>query len=229
MFSLSSAIEEFSIKRQEKVLSRKVETGRLNALEHVFGIPLETLKGFFSNPAENFNSDYPRAENLGNLGIEAFLVIFNVEINSFPLCFNLIKAGKKEISLNHFEQDGRHTLVAHDDEFGGRNIRLLTNDIELIRSLAKARYGPPPPWIVWHDLGPHSSNQGNEEYWSVYVWSPYWLSLSLEEQDKFIEDWRARTKPYISDEDWDSWVFKIRFADPKSRFLYLKQSGIEDD
>ncbi|KAB0640673.1 hypothetical protein F7R25_04030 [Burkholderia stagnalis] len=229
MFSLSRAIEEFSIKRQEKVLSKKVETGRLNALQHVFGVPLEMLKGMFSNPMEDFNSDYPRTENLGSLGIEAFLVTVNVEINSFPLCLNLIKAGKKEISRNHYEQGGRHTLVAHDDEFGGRNIRLLTNDIELIKSLAKAKYGPPPPWVVWYDLGPYPYNQGNEEHWSVYVWSPYWVSLSLEEQDKFIEDWREKTKSYISDEDWDSWVFKIRFADPKSKFLYLKQSGMEDD
>ncbi|WP_155638601.1 hypothetical protein [Burkholderia cepacia] len=229
MFSLSRAIEEFSIRRQEKVLTKKFEAGRINALEHVFNVPMETLKGLFSNAIEDFKLDYPRVENLGSIGIEAFLVTVNVEVNSFPLCLNLIKKGKKEISHNHFEQGGKHTLVAHDDEFGGRNIRVLTNDVELVKSLADAKYGPPPPWVVWYDLGPHPYNQGNEEHWSAYVWNPYWLSLSLEEQDKFIESWRDRTKAYISDEEWDSWIFKIRFADPKSKFLYMKQNGIDDD
>lgn len=96
MFSLSRAIEEFSIRRQEKVLTKKFEAGRINALEHVFNVPMETLKGLFSNAIEDFKLDYPRVENLGSIGIEAFLVTLNVEINSFPPCLNLIKKGKKK-------------------------------------------------------------------------------------------------------------------------------------
>ncbi|WP_321873219.1 hypothetical protein [Burkholderia ubonensis] len=214
MFSLSRAIEDFSIKRQEKRLSQKIEKDRLNALPHAFGVPLEKLRELFATPLDEIQLGYPKVEHLKGLGLEAFLVFFNVDVNAFPACFNLIKQGRGEISYNHFMVDGRHTFFNISEEFCGRNVRLLTNDIDLIKSISKGRFGPPPSWIVWYELGPYCSyTQGNPEHWDSYVWSPYWESLSAEEKDAFIADWREKTKSYISDEEWVDWVYSVRKRD----------------
>lgn len=142
MFSLSRAIEEFSIKRQEKRFSQKIEKKRLDSLPHVFRMPLEKLRELFAKPVDELQLNYPKVEYLKNLGFEAFLVTLNVGTETFPTCFNLIKDGKNEVSWNHFEADGKHTLFKISEEFCGRNVHLLTNDIDLIKSISKAGFAP---------------------------------------------------------------------------------------
>lgn len=214
MFSLSRKIEEFSIRRQEKRFSQKVVKDRLNALPHVFGVPLEKLRELFSKPIDAIQLPYPKIEYLKSLGFEAFLVQFNVEVETFPACFNLIKDGKNEVSWSHFETEGKHTLFKISEEFCGRNVHLLTNDINLIKSISKAGFAPPPAWIVWYELGPFCPyTQGNPEHWDNYVWSPYWESRSPEQKEKFVADWREKTRSYISDEEWSDWVYSVRKRD----------------
>ncbi|RZT42885.1 hypothetical protein EV147_1931 [Cupriavidus agavae] len=145
----------------------------------------------------------------------------NIEIEAFPRCINLIRTGRSEFSYHHFTRGSAHTFLTHDDEFGGRNIRLLTNDVDLLESLAISKFGPPPPWVIWYDLGPVPYNQGDPDFWSAYIWAPYWKSLSAEERDIFLERWRDRTRSYIAEAEWEEWVFKVQMeasgGDPESR------------
>ncbi|KAJ3473096.1 hypothetical protein NLI96_g13135 [Meripilus lineatus] len=105
-------------------------------------MPLEKLRELFAKPVDELQLNYPKVEYLKNLGFEAFLVTLNVGTETFPTCFNLIKDGKNEVSWNHFEADGKHTLFKISEEFCGRNVHLLTNDIDLIKSISKAGFAP---------------------------------------------------------------------------------------
>lgn len=214
MFSLSRAIEEFSIKRQEKRLTQEIERGRLKAIPYTFGISLDELRELFSKPLDKIELTYPKSEHFGKVGLQALFVFMNVDTNTFPSLFNLIKQKRNEVSHNHFEADGKHTFLNISEEFCGRNVRLLTNDIDLIQAISERRFGPPPPWIVWYELGPFRPyTQGNPEHWDNYIWSPYWENLNPEERTKFIADWREKTKSYISDEEWSDWVYSVRKRD----------------
>lgn len=216
MFSLSRAIEEFSIKRQERQLTQKIERDRLKAIPYTFGTSIEELRELFSKPADEIQLPYPKAEHFGSFGLEAFFIFLNIDINAFPACFNLIKQGKNEVSKNHFEAEGKHTFLNISEEFCGRNVRLLTNDIDLIQTISKRRFGPPPPWIVWYELGPTGvlARQGNAEFWFAHVWDPFWNNLNSEERTSYLADWRARTKSYLSDEELDEWASWMEVREP---------------
>ncbi|AZG12318.1 hypothetical protein [Cupriavidus pauculus] len=215
MFSLMRAIEKIARERREARFLSDYEKGRLEALSRVFGVPVDTLKGLFRQPVGSSFVDYPVVELLRSHGLEAFLVTLHIEIDAFPRCVNLIRQGRTEILPYRYERDGAHTFFAHDDEFGGRNIRLLTNDFSLIKALAVAKLGPPPPWVVWYDVGPVPYTQGNPEFWVAHVWDPYWKSLSSVEKRQFLETWRGRTRSYMSDEDWADWLFLVQPEDPE--------------
>ena len=224
MFSVFRAIEEFGLRRQERRLEKRAEKKRREALPHVFGASLSVLEELFSPSSDSLRTEdrpgaYPRVEYLGNIGFNAVLLTQNIEINQFPLYLKVIEESRKEVTFHHYQKDDLHTFVFHDDEFGGRNMRLLTNDVELVKNLTRLGFHPPPPWIVLYELGPYRpASQGNPEYWACYVWDPFWQSLSLEEQDKLIEEWRPRTRAYISDEDWEEgWVYGMRIRDPRFR------------
>lgn len=223
MFSVFRAIEAFGLRRQEKRLAQQLQKRRLEALPHVFGVSSSLLQEVFAGGtfnalrAASSPKGYLSNEHLGDLGLNAILQTQNVEINQFPQYVKAIESNREEVAPRHYEREGLHTFFAYDDEFGGRNMRLLTNDVELLKELAASRFHPPPPWIVWFDLGPYRApSQGNPEHWFCHIWDPYWESLSLEEQDKFFEEWRPRTRTYISDEDWEEgWVPRVRMRDPR--------------
>ena len=213
IFSLSRAIEQFSISRQETRLRKKIAKDRLNALPGVFRTSMEALEKAFSKAIDDLHIDYPRVDTLSYPELHAFLVTLHLEVGAFPSFVKLLREGRGSISSNHYERDGAHTFMAHGDEFSGKSVRLLTNDLRLIEALSSARFRPPPPWIVWYDVGPCPYNQGNPEYWTLSVWIPYWNSLSVAERETFLAEWREETRAYLSEDEWESWMFKIRMEE----------------
>lgn len=231
MISVLRAIEQYGLRRQEQRLARQIKKKRLEALPHVFDASLPMLQGLFAPirvqlQDKHSPNAYPSMEYLGELDIHAILQTQNIEIDQFPSYLKIVEESRQEVSFHHYAKNGLHTLLSCEDEFSGRTIRLLTNDIELLKTLAAPVFHPPPPWIAWYDLGPYSGAlQGNAEHWFRYIWDPFWESLSLEEQDKVLQVWRAKTRAYISDEDWDAgWVYGIRVRDPRFRAREQKRS-----
>ncbi|CAG2137999.1 hypothetical protein [Cupriavidus numazuensis] len=224
MLSLVRMIEEFGLRMQERRLARLIRRQRLHALPQVFGESLAALQAVFADtPVDlrgaNSPNGYPAKEHLGELGLNAILLTQNIEINQFPQYLKMLGGGRDQVANHHYESDGLHTFIAYDDECGGRNVRLLSNDVELLAKVSTSTFHPPPPWIAWYELGPYRpALQGNAEHWFCHVWDPFWESLSLEAQDKFIEASRLRTQAHISNEDWEEgWVYLVRMRDPRYR------------
>ncbi|RQS03060.1 hypothetical protein DIE07_32930 [Burkholderia sp. Bp9002] len=136
----------------------------------------------------------------------------------------LVRQGREEVAYFHFmrEVDGQSlsTIISPAWRFSERDVRLLSNDVELIAKLSEQRFHPTPPWITLYEFGPilHIS-QGDPHYWLSYVWDSFWESLSLDEQTSFLEEGRKETGAYISAEDWELWVESIRIRDARFRKL----------
>ncbi|WP_423380806.1 hypothetical protein [Burkholderia sp. LMG 32019] len=202
-------------------MERRFFKEQAEALEGGVGKSMTELRQLFHvdviAPAEAicFGS---KNKSLEKNGLNAVIHTEEISFEQFPLMVNILKNGRVETSFRLFERSShgvrRVTMLATEDRFAGKTVRLLTNDVELLRAVAAARFGPPPPWIVWYELGPFQPyTQGDSEYWKNYIWDPYWGSLGVEEKDKFISDWREKTKPYILDEEWVDWVYSVRGRD----------------
>ncbi|KWN78304.1 hypothetical protein WM24_29440 [Burkholderia ubonensis] len=217
-------IDDMGRKRQERRFALQ-STGNLKeAIEHVYGVSVAELKVIFgSADIDSMPEDLPacvEVRNLDKIGVNAFLVRQIIEVAQVPPYIKMIREGREETSWQRYDKGGLHTLVKHDQELSGVNMRLLTNDVELVRQLAEADFNPPCPWIAFYELGPFvGSMQGNAEYWYHHIWDKYWESLSIEDQDAFLEKKRRETVAYMSDQEWGDWVSELRFRDPRTRDL----------
>lgn len=219
MFSLKRKIEELQARRAEREIAK--------ALEETFGHSLAQLQTIFAGGPECLGKSvlppYPKATCLDSeYRIDAFAQTHHIESHQFPLFLNLVHEGRKESSHLHFarEHNGHslHTIITHLPKFSGIDVRLVSNDVDLITALAGMRFNPPAPWIALYELGPvlHVS-QGDENYWLNYVWDPFWESLTLEQQTAFIARSRTETVAYISESDWEEWVGSVRMRDARYR------------
>lgn len=223
----------FSYRSPERV-ERRFRKGQVKALEEVFERDIESIRKLF--PLEDIglrgtvSTELP-GKSLCEIGVNALVHTIEISMEQFPLLVRLLSDGRKELRFREFERESGgliyRTIMTTEDRFSGNTVRLLTNDVELLRAISRMGFGPPPPWIAWYELGPYRApTQGNFEYWFSYVWGPFWESLSLEEQDKFFEDWRPRTRAYISDEDWEQgWVYLVRMRDPRFRAREQQRDG----
>jgi len=75
------------------------------------------------------------------------------------------------------------------NEFGQTVIDLITNDNNLIKNLCDEYFEPPSPDTVfpYFDFESVGSLQGEMDLWWNVYWSPFWISLSEEEKDKYLE------------------------------------------
>lgn len=197
-------------------------------VERYFSEDIKNLKEWFDFGKVNLeDASYPDRQdvNLSKIGVNALVHTEEVMIEQFPLLVTLIKKGREEVAFCHYIRHAGdityRTIFATEDRFGGRATRILTNDLELLKAIADSRFRPPPPWLVWFQLGPNCSieRQGDTEFWFSYIWDRFWTRLGLEDQAKYVADWREQTRSYISDKDWDDWVFLMRMRDPKYREL----------
>ncbi|WP_143026254.1 hypothetical protein [Paraburkholderia fungorum] len=129
---------------------------------------------------------------------------------------NIVREGREDADFLHFKSGTLSSFVAFDTEFSSRNVWLLTNDVALIDSLSHFQFSPTPPWLLYPQLGPFAAySQGEPEYWELNVWMPFWKSLLPAERDLYIERRSVDALSYMSQEEWDDWVYKVRKNDPE--------------
>jgi hypothetical protein len=215
-------IDDMGRKRQERRFASQSRSKMPDAVEHAYGLSIEKLAEFFSPscmlavpptlPASI------KVRSLEDTGLGAFLVHQTIEVAQIPPYIMAIRNGREEVGWRHYKQADLQTLVRHDQELAGINMRLLTNDVSLIRKLACAGFNPPCPWIAFYELGPFvGSLQGNADYWYHHVWDPYWESLSFPEQADFLERKRRETVAYMSENEWRDWVEGLRGRDARAQ------------
>ncbi|WP_157660210.1 hypothetical protein [Burkholderia ubonensis] len=193
------------------------------AIEQLFEADLTYLRETFAGTPRTLQSesfpDYPGALWMGDLVVRAFCVTQDVEVEQFPVYVNLVVVGRERVGPRQFVRDGStHTFFSSADHYSGKKVSLLTNDVELVRSVSASGFNPPPPWLAWYELGSLIYNlQGDAQYWYENVWDRYWESLSLAEQDAFIDGRRSSTDAYLSEEEWPKWLEAIRTRDARYR------------
>ncbi|RQR61367.1 hypothetical protein DIE18_12740 [Burkholderia sp. Bp9125] len=218
----------FFKRRIEALQTKRAERESLKSLEDAFGKPLGELQTIFGSGSLDLRKQqlpaYPKPIYQGDAGINAFGLVHHVQPGQFPTLLTLVRQGREEVAYFHFmrEVDGQSlsTIISPAWRFSERDVRLLSNDVELIAKLSEQRFHPTPPWITLYEFGPilHIS-QGDPHYWLNYVWDSFWESLSLDEQTSFLEEGRKETGAYISAEDWELWVESIRIRDARFRKL----------
>ncbi|WP_060196735.1 hypothetical protein [Burkholderia ubonensis] len=235
MSTLKRMFGDFMEGRQSRRASRELLEEQKVAIEQLFEADLTYLRETFAGTPMTLQSesfpDYPGALWMGDLGVRAFCVTQDVEVEQFPVYVNLVVVGRVRVGPRQFVRDGStHTFFSSADHYSGKKVRLLTNDVELVRSVSASGFNPPPPWLAWYELGSLIYNlQGDAQYWYENVWDRYWESLSLAEQDAFIEGRRSSTNAYLSEEEWEKWLEAIRTRDARFRERlrneYLKDGG----
>ncbi|RQU85410.1 hypothetical protein [Burkholderia cenocepacia] len=209
--------------RQSRRASRELFEQQRMAIEELFEADLRYLRETFVGTPETLQSesfpDYPGAVWIGGFGVKAFCVTQDVEVEQFPAYVNLVVTGRERVGPRQFVRDGSiHAFFSGVDRCSGKQANLLTNDVELVRSVLAAGFNPPPPWLAWYELGSLIYNlQGDAQYWYEKVWDRYWESLSLIEQDTFVDRRRSSTSAYMSDEEWAEWIDAIRTRDARYR------------
>jgi hypothetical protein len=210
-------------KRLQELLapsSLKRESSSDKAFEELFGESFETLQSVFRESllprAVEALPAYPRSVSQEKQGLNAVVIQLHIAVSEYARCLSAIRRGYEQVAIMHFQKDTLHSLVTYKDELGGRNIYILTNALELAHALAGLRFGPLPPWELWAHFGPfHSYRQGPEEYWFIYIWEPFWSSLTIEQQDSYFAARRASNREYISDAEWEDWKLRITFGDER--------------
>jgi hypothetical protein len=193
-----------------------------HALDKMFPFPhsFEAMRSAFSQPMEATSDAelplFPFTTSVEDLGLHAVLVMRHIEVDSFPRYLSCVRKGYEEINLLHYQNANFHTFVSFRDELGGRNAYVLTNCAKLVAELARQEFGPPPPWIAWCHYGPFVRyNEGAEQHWDLYIWRPFWTRLTPEARDVYIEKRSTAALAYMSDEEWDDWVYSTRKNDPE--------------
>ncbi|OXJ06530.1 hypothetical protein CFB41_00055 [Burkholderia sp. AU33803] len=223
MSILKKVFGDFVDARQLRRASRDLFKQRQQAIEQLFEVNLANLCEVFAGTPAALRSesfpDYPGAVWTGDLGVNAFYVTQDVEVEQFPVYANLVDTGRERVGPCQFERDGSlHTFFSSVDRYSGKQVSLLTNDAELVRSVSASRFNPPPPWLAWYELGPLICNlQGEAQYWYENVWDRYWESLGLAEQDVFIQRQRSSTDFYLSGKEWAEWLEAVRTRDARYR------------
>lgn len=220
-----SFFSRFSFSSPENIEKRYYKD-QIHVVERVFGTHISVLRNLFPMGANHLQDSCVTLDqdmDLTPIGINALVRTELMCTEQFPLMVNLLRDGRKESAFRHFERDddGRklHTLLATEQRYSGIMVRLLTNDVVLLKAIAAQPFSPPPPWVAWYEEGPTCvlERQGDLEYWLSYVWDKFWLKLSESTQEQYIADWRVKTESYISDVDWEEWIFLMRMRDPRYR------------
>ncbi|WP_338641081.1 hypothetical protein [Burkholderia pyrrocinia] len=183
-------------------------------LQKIFGRLPEDLRRAFGGMSVISRLDnmpkYPSVRYLGDAGFHAFMWTQHMEFPAFPRFLQVVSEGREDVNFMQFEKGGHTAFLASSREFTGRNVYLLTNDVGLIDELARRQFSPTPPWIAYPELGPFAAyTQGEEEYWFITVWLPFWNSLSPSERDAYIDERSKDALSYMSKPQWDDWVATV--------------------
>jgi hypothetical protein len=206
----------------------RIEPKREGAFDHekflsqLFNRTPEELHTAFSDASVvdqvDISHTYARVEYLGKHGLHAFIWAQNMEPAAYARFFNIVRSDSDDKDFRHFERGGLTSFVSTENEFLARNVYLLTNDVSLLKRLARLHFSPNPPWIMYPDLGPFAAyNQGDAECWHQSVWIPFWKSLNAEERDEYIHIRSVDALTYMSAQEMQDWISATRKNDPEFR------------
>ncbi|MFC0573892.1 hypothetical protein [Paraburkholderia solisilvae] len=205
-----------------------MEREGIRSLEQTFGYSLAQLQELFAdgppNLAEASLPAYPDAVFDSGIGINAFGIVVDVESTQFPRFLNLVRSTGVEKHWLGFKDETAgsptYTLIRTMSRFRGVSVKVLTNNVELIRSITEEHFNPTPPWVAMYEHGPFLHLiQGEEEYWFDHIWVRFWRSLTPDRQRAFVRKSREETRHYISDEEWHDWLTDLTMQDPRTRPL----------
>ncbi|KVU88403.1 hypothetical protein WK74_09135 [Burkholderia ubonensis] len=200
--------DQFVRERQSKRISRVLFEEHKAAAARLFDTNLDVLRKTIESTLMTLQSasfpNYPGGVWMGHIGVNAFGVTQDIEVEQFPVYFNLVVVGRERVGPNQFVRGGSiNTFFSSTDHCSGKKVSLPTNDVEFVRSVSTSGFNPPPPWLAWSELGSLIYNlQSDAQYWYENVWDRYWESLSLAEQNAFIEERRTSANAYLTEEEW---------------------------
>lgn len=138
---------------------------------------------------------YPPNRFLGDQGLYAYLVQFNIPSGDSERLFTLLEAFFPMPPLS----PNRQMMVLNDKgeslrlgvwrEFNGIRFDLFTNSASLLEMLFEHPIAPPPPWEAFpriKDPDTLGSLQGDIEYWWNGYWSPYWDGLTDQQRTDYL-------------------------------------------
>lgn len=155
----------------------------------------------FLNAPEKAYSGYP-TPIAADPSIEAYLVRFLVSEDSLTMLFQALAQVGYEVSPDLNTQvinrsgnpASKKVMLFQHPSFAGTIVSFASDDLDVLEVLQQTRLEPPLPAasFPWMDPEGLGSLQGDIEYWWMYLWLPFWLSLSQERQSALdIEpEWR---------------------------------------
>jgi hypothetical protein len=125
-------------------------------------------------------------------GVDAYLVRFLASESSLEKLIKILAQigylTRPELDTQVIARSGDHSgkkvMLFLRPSFAGTIVSFASDDLDVLEALQQTRLEPPLPadsfpWIDPEGLG---SLQGDIEYWWTYLWLPFWLSLSQEQQ-----------------------------------------------
>lgn len=66
-----------------------------------------------------------------------------------------------------------------------------------------------PPWVTFPNINPFDFFwREAREPWLHYIWSPFWITMTKEEQIAYLDTWNApKDWRYYYSEDWQSILY----------------------
>jgi len=180
--------------------------------EQILGYSIDELKVIFPRSLSEWTvpvDGYPRISRLISVEINAFyfsLLIDRHDENSFLSLIEhhfLLEASRKfneaEVTQYRSKNDNERLVCLIGDEFEGKVVKMVTNDVDFIKSVLDFGFSVPPPWIVFRGVKPYwrpGAMQGAEGYYDDNFFSPFYEGLNEVERAEYLlkysanDEWR---------------------------------------
>jgi hypothetical protein len=125
-------------------------------------------------------------------GVDAYLVRFLASESSFEklikilaqIGYLILPELDTQVIARSGDHSGKKVMLFLHPSFAGTIVSFASDDLDVLEALQQTKLEPPLPadsfpWIDPEGLG---SLQGDVEYWWMYLWLPFWVSLNQEEQ-----------------------------------------------
>ncbi|MGZ3237568.1 MAG: hypothetical protein ACXU8A_09365 [Burkholderiaceae bacterium] len=192
--------------------------------EQVLGYSPAELKEIYQNPNATvnpvFSKNYPAKHSLAHVGINAFYFAQLIDKRDLEVFLNRVNADFKSVANRQFngsevvqcksKTDETKLLYLNADEFGGSVIKIVTDSVFFLNSIADCNFHVPPPWIAFDGYNPAwwlGNLQGAQGYYDSNFFSDFFRAMSVEQREEYYvkyqasPEWRSRLDLNYGDED----------------------------
>jgi hypothetical protein len=183
-------------RREEARSNEWIKQVRVDSTERLFSENIDVLRVTFNYildaPTDRFPVSASHPLHLGEIGLNAFVQSYYIELVSADDLMEIVQTGREAIDTRHFVslRNSRvvaHTYVASEHVFGGVRVHVLSNEVSLFASLNAAKFSPPPPWVAFPNFEPPSVLlQGEQQFWFEGVWDAFFQPLTQEERAAYL-------------------------------------------